>query len=108
MCRHEYGDFKTKMSANFEDKRKRWLGASGIGREAGPPSAPQRRVHATTGKAKTEKDTKGTKYNLFGDGAKKGKGSSHITYAVRAPTMPKVFVCVKEAWTSGSRTRRLR
>ena len=44
---------------------------------------------------KTKKDTKGTKYNLFGDGTKKGKGSSHITYAVRAPIMPKVFACAK-------------
>ena len=90
-------EFKTKMGANFEDKRKRWLGASGISHEAGPPSAPQQCGHATMGKAETGKDTKGAKYNLFGDGAKKGKGGSHITYAVRAPTIP----------TSSSRTRRV-
>ena len=77
-------EFKAKMGANFEDKRKRWLGAGGIGREAGPPSAPKQRAHATI-KGEADKDTKGTKYNLFGDGAKKGKGGSHITYAVRAP-----------------------
>ena len=38
---------------------------------------------------------KGTKYNLFGDGAKKGKGGSHITYAVRAQIKPKVFACAR-------------
>ena len=32
--------FKAKLGAKFDDKRKRWLGAGGISREAGPPSAP--------------------------------------------------------------------
>ena len=32
--------FKAKLGASFDDKRKRWLSAGGIGREAGPPSAP--------------------------------------------------------------------
>jgi hypothetical protein len=55
--------FKAKMGASFEDKRKRWLGAGGIGREAGPPSAPKQRAHATIkGEADKDTNTKGTKY----------------------------------------------
>ena len=88
-------DFKTRMGANFEDKRKRWLEAGGISCEDGPPLAPKQCAHATVIKGETEKDMKGTKYNLFSDGAKKGKCSSHITYAVRAPIMPKVVACAK-------------
>ena len=86
---------KFKAKSGFEEKRKRWLSAGGIGREAGPASAPTKRVHATI-KGTSEKDTsKGTKYNLFGDDAKKGKGGSHITFSAHATNKPRLFAYVK-------------
>jgi hypothetical protein len=83
--------FKAKLGASFDERRKKWLGAGGIGRESGPPSAPAKRAHATI-KGETDK---GTKYNLFGDGAKKGKGGSHITYSVHVPLEPRLVACAK-------------
>ena len=53
---------------------------------------PAKRAHATIkGEA-----NKGTKYNLFGDGTKKGKGGSHITYSVHAPLKPRLVACAKQ------------
>ena len=35
------------------------------------------------------------KYNLFGNGAKKGKGGSHITYSIHAPLKLRLVACTK-------------
>jgi hypothetical protein len=86
--------FKAKLGASFDEKRKKWLGAGGIGREAGPASAPAKRVHATI-KGETDKLMSGSKYNHFGDGAKKGKGGSHITYSAHVPLEPRLVSYTK-------------
>ena len=97
-CPHSHNQLtidKFKAKLGFEERHKKWLNAGGIRQEAGPVSAPAKCAHATI-KGKSEKDTsKGTKYNLFSDDAKKGKGGSHITYSVHAANKPRLFVYIK-------------